>query len=84
MIFCGITYPLEVLPKWMQRVASLLPLTYAIRAIRKAALADASWVDLRLDLGVLVVFGIILPIVGGLAFRFAERRARKSGSLGQY
>jgi ABC-2 type transport system permease protein len=84
MIFCGMSYPLEVLPTWMQHIAAFLPLTYATRGIRKAALANADWADLQGDLGVLALFALVLPVAGGLAFRYAERRARQTGALGQY
>lgn len=84
MIFCGISYPLAVLPEWMQRIALLLPLTYAVRSIRAVSLADATYADILPDLRVLAVFAIIMPILGYVAFRLAERRSRRSGDLGQY
>ena len=84
MLFCGITFPVEVLPGWMRGVAAFLPLTYAIRGIRGAALAGATLGDLLPDLQRLVLFAVTLPLVGGAAFFLAERRARQSGSLGQY
>ncbi len=34
MIFCGMTYPIAVLPRWMQSVAGFLPLTHSIEATR--------------------------------------------------
>jgi ABC-2 type transport system permease protein len=84
MIFCGISYPLAVLPGWMQKMASWLPLTYAIRSIRAVSLADATYADILPDLRVLAVFAIIMPILGYVAFRLAERRSRRRGDLGQY
>jgi ABC-2 type transport system permease protein len=84
MIFCGISFPLAVLPDWMQKTASLLPLTYAIRSIRAIALTDATYADILPDLRVLMVFAVIMPILGYVAFRLAERRSRRSGDLGQY
>ena len=84
LIFCGITYPLEVLPGWMQNVAAWLPLTYAIRAIRSVTLAGATFAQVRPDLEKLLMFAVILPAIGYLSFRFIERRARRTGALGQY
>ena len=54
MIFCGITFPVSILPGWMQGVAAWLPQTYMIHAIRDAALANASLQDLTPDLIALV------------------------------
>lgn len=84
MAFCGISYPLSVLPGWMKEVAAFLPLTYAIQDIRAVVLADASFIDIRADVIKLALFAIILPVLGLAAFYFTERRARQTGALGQY
>ena len=84
MIFCGITYPIAVLPAWMQGVAAVLPLTYAIRDFRAILLADATFADIRADLLVLAAFAVITPLIGYLIFYLTERRSRRTGDLGQY
>jgi ABC-2 type transport system permease protein len=84
MIFCGIAYPMAVLPEWMKQVSAFLPLTYAVRSIRAVGLAGATYADILLDLRMLTVFAIVMPILGYAAFRLAERRSRRTGDLGQY
>ena len=84
MIFAGMTFPIAVLPGWMQAVAMALPLTYAIAAMRAVVLNGAGLADIRGDLLALVAFGVALPIVGYLAFGHMARRARRHGDLGQY
>jgi ABC-2 type transport system permease protein len=84
MVFCGISYPLQVLPAWMQTVAAALPLTYAIHALRAVTLAGATLVQIGPDLAALAVCALVLPALGYLAFAITERRARRTGSLGQY
>ena len=84
LVFCGTTYPLAVLPGWMQTVAAWLPLTYTIHAFRTLGAPDATFADVALDVQRLAIFAVALPIVGVLAFRATERRARSSGSLGHY
>lgn len=84
LIFCGMTYPLAVLPGWMQSIAAWLPLTYAIQATRAVVLTGATFQEIQPDLVRLAGFAVVLPIVGYLAFRATERRARRTGSLGQY
>jgi ABC-2 type transport system permease protein len=84
MIFCGMTYPVAVLPEWMQAVAAWLPLTYAIHATRAIVLQDATLADLRADLLPLAAFAIVLPILGYLAFNYIVGRARQRGDLGEY
>ena len=80
MIFCGITFPVAVLPGWMQNVAAALPLTYAIRGIRGALLANATLTDLLPDLQVLAAFAVAMPILGYTIFALTERRARLAPS----
>jgi ABC-2 type transport system permease protein len=84
MIFCGITYPLAVLPLWMQQAAAYLPLTYAIRAVRAVALTGADMAAVLPDLRALALFALVLPALGYAAFAIIERRTRRSGNLGQY
>jgi ABC-2 type transport system permease protein len=84
MIFCGITYPISVLPGWMQAVAAWLPQTYVIHGMRAAALNGARLGQLLPDLLPLLGFGAFWMAAGYLAFVWMERRARRSGSLGQY
>jgi ABC-2 type transport system permease protein len=84
MVFCGITYPVAVLPGWMQTVAAWLPPTYMIRGIRTALLTPATLADVTPDLLALLVFGMAWLVMGYLMFRWTERRARRTGTLGQY
>jgi ABC-2 type transport system permease protein len=84
LVFCGTTYPLAVLPEWMQTVAACLPLTYTIHAIRALGAPDASFETIALDVQWLAAFAVALPLFGVLAFRATERRARRTGSLGHY
>jgi ABC-2 type transport system permease protein len=84
LVFCGTTYPLVVLPPWMQAVAAWLPLTYTIHAIRALEMPDATFEDIALDVQRLAIFAVVLPLFGVLAFRATERRSRSSGSLGHY
>jgi ABC-2 type transport system permease protein len=84
MIFCGITFPVSVLPGWMQGVARWLPQTYTINAIRSAALANASFQDLLPDLLALVGFGVLWMALGYAIFYWMDRRARQTGAIGQY
>jgi ABC-2 type transport system permease protein len=84
LVFCGVTYPLQVLPAWMRTVAAALPLTYAIHAIRAVTLAGATLAGIGRDLAALGLCALVWPAVGYAAFVVTERRARRTGSLGQY
>jgi ABC-2 type transport system permease protein len=84
MIFCGVTFPVALLPGWMQGIAAFLPQTYMMRAFRNAALANASLSELAPDLLALVGFGALLLVAGYLVFVRMERRSRQTGAIGQY
>jgi ABC-2 type transport system permease protein len=84
MIFCGVTFPVALLPGWMQTAAAFLPQTYMMRAFRQAALANASLTDLAPDLWALLGFGALLLAAGYLLFQRMERRSRRTGAIGSY
>jgi ABC-type multidrug transport system permease subunit len=84
MIFCGITFPISLLPAGMQSIAKWLPQTYLIHGMRAAAFENAGIPELLPDLIALLIFGIFWLIVGYSTFVWMERRARRTGSIGQY
>lgn len=84
MVFCGITYPLAILPGWMQAVAQWLPQTYIIRAMRSAALSTAGFSGIASDLQMILLFGLFWLAAGYALFNMMERRARQTGAIGQY
>ena len=84
MIFCGITFPVSLLPGWMQTIAEWLPQTYMIHGMRAAAFANAGFAALWPDLRALLLFGAFWLTLGYLLFRWMERRARRTGAIGQY
>jgi len=84
MIFCGITFPVSLLPGWMQSISKWLPQTYLIHGMRAAAFSNAGLAELASDLIPLLLFGIFWFVVGYFAFLWMERRARKTGAIGQY
>ncbi len=84
MIFCGITFPVTLLPEWMQFIADWLPQTYMIHGIRAAAFANASLADLMPDIKALLLFGAFWLTVGYILFVNMDRRARQTGAIGQY
>lgn len=84
MVFAGMTYPIEVMPAWMQTISAALPLTYVIRAMRLVGLAGAGWSDVRQDVIALALFSVVFIAVGLLAFRLVERQGQRSGTLAHY
>lgn len=84
MVFCGITYPLAILPNWMKNVSKFIPLTYSINALRLVITEGASIQNIKNEIFILLIFGAILMILGLLAFNYTQKKVKSSGSLGQY
>lgn len=80
----GVYYPIEILPEWLQLLARLLPITYALRAMRLALLTGAGWAELAPDLLALLLFCLVLFPTALLLFRYAVEQARADGSLTHY
>lgn len=80
----SVIFPVEVLPAPLQRLADLLPITHAIKALRELLLARTSFESIYPLLASLCLFILIVAPVSILTFRFAVNRARRDGSLVQY
>jgi ABC-2 type transport system permease protein len=80
----GIYYPVAILPDGLQLIARLLPITYAVRAMRLALLTGATWQVLLPDIVALLIFIVVLFPLALLIFQRAVERARIEGSLAHY
>lgn len=83
-VFCGMSFPIVVLPEWGRAVALALPPTYLIGDLRRVLLAGAGLAELLPSLAVLLALGLMLCLLAVVAFRRTERYARRGGSLAQY
>ena len=79
--FCGVLYPLTVLPHWMQFVGKILPPSYVFENMRTIASGGAF--DGRAFLISLVLVLLYLALAYTL-FRVIFRRAVRTGLLARY
>lgn len=84
LVFAGMSFPVAVLPEWMQRVAAWLPLTHYIAALRMALLEHAAPAAMGPALIFLAWSGVLLLAGGYVAFVLVDRRARRTGGLAQH
>lgn len=80
----GIYYPITILPKSLQVISHLLPITYSLRSLRLALLQRYPTAALTQDIFALSIFCIVLLPISILFFRFTVRRAKIGGSLSHY
>lgn len=70
-LLSGILFPVSSEPTALQYVSDVLPLTYAVNALRDVMLkgADLTWSSLQLDVGVVVAFIVVLIAAGAGTLR---------------
>jgi ABC-2 type transport system permease protein len=84
-LFCGVIFPLSVLPSWGQSLSKLLPMTYWLEATRRSLLGfgDSSLegvTDLQIFRN-LLMFGIGFLILSLISFKYCTDLAKKRGIL---
>jgi ABC-2 type transport system permease protein len=77
----GMLFPVNILPDWLQLVAHLNPVTYALEAMRAALLGGATLTAIWPPLTILLLFAaVLLPISMGV-FAWALWRTKITGTL---
>lgn len=83
-LFGGTYYPTSKIPSWLQSLATVTPLAYGLRALRRVLLEGSSLKDVSRDFAILAGFGVVLLATGVLAFRWSLSYAKRQGSLNLY
>ncbi len=83
-LLAGTVYPVSVLPSWLITISRMFPQTHALEAARMTMLKGYSLGDVSTDLGVLLIYAVVLLPLSVVIFRAALRRAKREGSLAQY
>jgi len=81
LVVSGVYYPVDILPGWMQAIATISPATYALDGARAAILEGAGVGDLWGDLAKLAVIGVVAVPLGLAMFGAGERYAKRHGKL---
>jgi ABC-2 type transport system permease protein len=83
-VFSGVFFPISILPPWLQIISYVIPLTYALEAMRGAMLVGRTLSELGLPLLALTLFTVLLLPLSILALRRAINYLRETGSLSHY
>jgi ABC-2 type transport system permease protein len=83
-LLTGAMFPVSALPRFLQSVSMLIPLTHSVDAMRMAVLSGAPNAALGKEIVVLGLFCITLLPASLALFSEALRRARLNGTLSFY
>jgi ABC-2 type transport system permease protein len=81
LLVSGIYYSVDVLPGWLQPLAVISPVTYALDGIREMLLDGASFASQWHNVWPLLIMGLIFPPLGLWLFHAGEMFAKRTGRL---
>jgi ABC-2 type transport system permease protein len=74
MFLTGVFFPIQQMPWFMQWLSQVLPLTYAVTAMRKVMILNAGIMDIAPEVAILVVFGAVMLLIAIPVFRRSMTR----------
>ena len=77
----GMLFPINILPDWLQAIARLNPITYALDAMRASLLDGASLAVIWRQLLVLIASAAVLLPLSIATFAWALKRTKINGTL---
>jgi ABC-2 type transport system permease protein len=83
-ILCGITYPVAVLPEWVQPISHGLPITTVLDTLRSAVLAYPPFADVWSRSMLLLGLGAALGTTAIVLLHLTMRSVRRTGRLGLF
>ena len=81
LLVSGVYYEVDVLPGWMQAIATVSPVTYALQGSRAALQEGAGVAELWGSIWPLLIMGVVFVPLGLSVFHLGERYAKKTGKL---
>lgn len=83
-VTAGAYAPVDTFPGWLQAVAAINPMTYALDAWRSATLLGEGPAEVAGDLAVLLAVALVVGPLSGWVLRRAIDTARRDGTLVTY
>ncbi len=80
-LLSGTNFPVSVLPRAVALVASAIPLTLGMDAMRQVLFRTTGLFDVWVELGVLAGLAVVFFFAARRGLRYLERRAREEGKL---
>lgn len=80
----GATFPIAILPGWLQVIAKLIPLTWLFDLQRRALLRAEPLGAMLPELALVVAMTVAVWTMGFVFLRWTLTHARRTGNLGRY
>ena len=74
MFLSGVLFPIEQMPPILQTVSKVLPLTYAVEALRKVMILGVGFEAIILPITILVILGVVTMTLGVPLFERAVKK----------
>lgn len=84
ILVSGVLFPVQLLPSWVEKGATLIPLTHALEGMRRAILNGAGLIALSQTVLTLSLFAVVLLGIGIGSFNRAVALVKSTGSLVEY
>jgi ABC-2 type transport system permease protein len=69
IFICGLLFPVETMPDYLQWLAKFLPLTYGVDGMRVLMLQGKGLLDIGKDIWVLAVYAVALMVLASISLR---------------
>lgn len=83
-LLSGARAPIMVFPRILMVLSMSIPLTYGYDSIRGLLLGTKTILPIHLEQMILVIFMVVMVILGGIVFKWLERRCRRLGTIGMH
>jgi ABC-2 type transport system permease protein len=80
----GAMFPVGIMPLWLQYIAMIFPITYALDAIRLSVLQGYSIAMLQSELLIMAGMSLVLFPLSLKTFEWAVEKGKRDGTLMQY
>jgi ABC-2 type transport system permease protein len=80
-LLSGTNFPVSIFPRALAVVASAVPLTLGMDAMRQVLFRAPKLFDVWLEVLILAVLAVVFLVAAHRSLRYLERRARESGKL---
>ena len=84
MFFCGVYFPITILPKILQPIAKFIPFYYSIEGLRKTLQINSSLSEIYYFITILVLLDVLFIFLGLFTLRRGVVKAKRDGSLSFY